>query len=64
MIGLIVSPGVFMSRMTRSAFCSIAVRRDFFESVVVADYALESAERVTAEVSSPVRRADAPKAAA
>ncbi len=33
-----------------SAFCSIATRRDFFEAVVVADYARESAERAVAEV--------------
>ena len=33
-----------------SAFCAIAARRDFFESVVVADYALASAERAVAEV--------------
>lgn len=33
-----------------SAFCSIAARRDFFESVVVADYALPSAERAVAAV--------------
>src|SRR3954466_4899676 len=36
-----------------SAFCSIAVRRDFFESVVVADYALESAERAVTSVNDP-----------
>jgi saccharopine dehydrogenase-like NADP-dependent oxidoreductase len=36
-----------------SAFCSIAVRRDFFESVVVADYALESAERAVTAVNDP-----------
>jgi saccharopine dehydrogenase-like NADP-dependent oxidoreductase len=36
-----------------SAFCSIAVRRDFFESVVVADYALESAERAVKAVNDP-----------
>ena len=34
-----------------SAFCAIAARRDFFESVVVADYALESAERAVADVA-------------
>jgi saccharopine dehydrogenase-like NADP-dependent oxidoreductase len=34
-----------------SAFCSIAVRRDFFESVVVADYALASAERAVKAVN-------------
>ena len=34
-----------------SAFCAIAARRDFFESVVVADYAKESAERAVAEVA-------------
>ncbi len=34
-----------------SAFCAIAARRDFFESIVVADYALESAERAVAEVA-------------
>jgi saccharopine dehydrogenase (NAD+, L-lysine-forming) len=33
-----------------SAFCAIAARRDFFESVVVADYALDSAERAVAGV--------------
>ena len=33
-----------------SAFCAIAARRDFFESIVVADYARESAERAVAEV--------------
>jgi saccharopine dehydrogenase (NAD+, L-lysine-forming) len=33
-----------------SAFCAIATRRDFFDSVVVADYALESAERAVAAV--------------
>ena len=33
-----------------SAFCAIAARRDFFESIVVADYAQESAERAVAEV--------------
>ncbi|NHC22738.1 ATP-binding protein [Nocardioides sp. IC4_145] len=31
-----------------AAFCSIAVRRDFFEAVVVADYSLASAERAAA----------------
>ncbi|MGE3192031.1 MAG: saccharopine dehydrogenase family protein [Microbacteriaceae bacterium] len=36
-----------------SAFCSIAVRRDFFESVVVADYAIESAERAVKAVNDP-----------
>lgn len=36
-----------------SAFCSIAARRDFFESVVVADYALASAERAVAAVDDP-----------
>ena len=36
-----------------SAFCSIAVRRDFFDSVVVADYALESAERAVKAVNDP-----------
>ncbi len=34
-----------------SALCAIAVRRDFFDSIVVADYALESAERAVAAVS-------------
>ncbi len=33
-----------------SAFCAIAARRDFFEAIVVADYAIESAERAVAEV--------------
>ena len=33
-----------------SAFCAIAARRDFFEAIVVADYAVESAERAVAEV--------------
>jgi saccharopine dehydrogenase (NAD+, L-lysine-forming) len=33
-----------------SAFCAIAARRDFFESIVVADYAQESAERAVSEV--------------
>ncbi|MGH3457143.1 saccharopine dehydrogenase family protein [Aeromicrobium sp.] len=33
-----------------SAFCSIATRRDFFEAVVVADCARESAQRAVAEV--------------
>ena len=33
-----------------SAFCAIAARRDFFDSIVVADYAVESAERAVAEV--------------
>ncbi len=33
-----------------SAFCGIAARRDFFESIVVADYAVESAERAVADV--------------
>jgi saccharopine dehydrogenase (NAD+, L-lysine forming) len=33
-----------------SAFCAIAARRDFFETVVVADYAVESAERAVADV--------------
>lgn len=36
-----------------SAFCSIAARRDFFERVVVADYALASAERAVAAVDDP-----------
>ncbi|WP_435744770.1 saccharopine dehydrogenase family protein [Nocardioides sp. SYSU DS0663] len=31
-----------------AAFCSIAARRDFFDSVVVADYSLASAERAAA----------------
>ncbi len=34
-----------------SAFCAIAARRGFFEAIVVADYAVESAERAVAEVS-------------
>ncbi len=33
-----------------SAFCAIAARRDFFEAIMVADYAVESAERAVAEV--------------
>ena len=33
-----------------SAFCAIAARRDFFETIVVADYAVESAERAVADV--------------
>ncbi len=33
-----------------SAFCAIAARRDFFESIMVADYAQESAERAVDEV--------------
>ncbi len=33
-----------------SAFCAIAARRDFFESIVVADYAAESAERAVSDV--------------
>ena len=36
-----------------SAFCAIAARRDFFESVVVADYALASAERAVDALSDP-----------
>ncbi|MCU1418600.1 MAG: ATP-binding protein [Schumannella sp.] len=36
-----------------SAFCSIAARRDFFESIVVADYAAASAERAVAAVGDP-----------
>ena len=36
-----------------SAFCAIAARRDFFEEVVVADYARESADRAVAEVDDP-----------
>nr|MCW2728843.1 ATP-binding protein [Aeromicrobium sp.] len=36
-----------------SAFCAIAARRDFFESVVVADYALASAERAVDVLSDP-----------
>jgi saccharopine dehydrogenase-like NADP-dependent oxidoreductase len=36
-----------------SAFCSIATRRHFFEAVVVADYAAESAERAVAAVDDP-----------
>ena len=31
-----------------AAFCAIAARRDFFESIVVADYQLDSAERAVA----------------
>jgi len=31
-----------------AAFCAIAARRDFFESIVVADYSIESAERAVA----------------
>jgi saccharopine dehydrogenase-like NADP-dependent oxidoreductase len=34
-----------------SAFCAIAARRDFFEGVVVADHAVERAERAVADVS-------------
>jgi saccharopine dehydrogenase-like NADP-dependent oxidoreductase len=33
-----------------SAFCAIAARRDFFDSIVVADYAVESAERAVEAV--------------
>jgi saccharopine dehydrogenase (NAD+, L-lysine-forming) len=33
-----------------SAFCAIAARRDFFDSVVVADYTRESADRAVAAV--------------
>ena len=36
-----------------SAFVSIAARRDFFESVVVADYALASAQKAVAAVNDP-----------
>ncbi|MET1037546.1 MAG: saccharopine dehydrogenase C-terminal domain-containing protein [Aeromicrobium sp.] len=36
-----------------SAFCAIATRRDFFESVVVADYALASAERAVSSLGDP-----------
>jgi saccharopine dehydrogenase (NAD+, L-lysine forming) len=36
-----------------SAFCAIAARRDFFEKIVVADYARESADRAVAEVDDP-----------
>lgn len=36
-----------------SAFVAIAARRDFFESVVVADYALASAERAVASIGDP-----------
>jgi saccharopine dehydrogenase (NAD+, L-lysine-forming) len=36
-----------------SAFCAVAARRDFFASVVVADYALESAQRAVAGVADP-----------
>ena len=31
-----------------SAFCAIAARRDFFETVVLSDYSLERAERAAA----------------
>ena len=41
-----------------SAFCAIAARRDFFESVVVADYAVESAERAVAAVGDARFTAD------
>ncbi|MCL3818857.1 saccharopine dehydrogenase family protein [Aeromicrobium wangtongii] len=36
-----------------AAFCAIAARRDFFETVVVADYALASAERAVEAVADP-----------
>ncbi|MDQ3155853.1 MAG: saccharopine dehydrogenase NADP-binding domain-containing protein [Actinomycetota bacterium] len=36
-----------------SAFCAIAARRNFFESVVVADYALASAEKAVASLGDP-----------
>ncbi len=36
-----------------AAFCAIAARRDFFEAVVVADYALTSAERAVAALDDP-----------
>lgn len=36
-----------------SAFCAIAARRDFFESVVVADYALERAQQAVAKLDDP-----------
>ena len=36
-----------------SAFVAIAARRDFFESVVVADYALASAEKAVASIGDP-----------
>lgn len=34
-----------------SALCAIAVRRDFYDRIVVADYALDSAERAVAAVN-------------
>ena len=36
-----------------SAFVAIAARRDFFESVVVADYALSSADRAVSSINDP-----------
>ena len=36
-----------------SAFVAIAARRDFFESVVVADYALASAEKAVGSIGDP-----------
>ncbi|MGZ5401984.1 MAG: saccharopine dehydrogenase family protein, partial [Aeromicrobium sp.] len=36
-----------------SAFAAIAARRDFFESVVVADYVLASAEKTVASLGDP-----------
>lgn len=36
-----------------SAFVAIAARRDFFESIVVADYALASAEKAVASIDDP-----------
>ncbi|MFI5428087.1 saccharopine dehydrogenase family protein [Aeromicrobium sp. UC242_57] len=36
-----------------SAFCAIAARRDFFEAVVVADYALDSARRAVDVLDDP-----------
>lgn len=36
-----------------SAFCAIAARRDFFESVVVADYSWQSAQRAVAALADP-----------
>ncbi|AXT85246.1 ATP-binding protein [Aeromicrobium sp. A1-2] len=49
-----------------SAFCAIAARRDFFESVTVADYVLTSAERAVDPLSDPrftAARVDASNAA-
>ena len=50
-----------------SAFVAIAARRDFFESVVVADYALASAEKAVASIDDPrfsAAQVDASSAAA